>query len=258
MPSNDLEPLRFSRLKLMSKSAAHYALGYGEDTGSMRKGTGIHSLMLGDSSRVKVYNGARNKKHKKYQAFLEQNPDCQILSKKEMVEVDGMRRSLDAHPRALELLDGIREERIEWSLSGRACAGTPDVVKLIGDGRKRLVELKSGVSTKPDLFLWQAKKMCYHGQLSWYARGLETTMAYAPGPVTEQYIVAVESTAPYPVTVINVHDSMRRKGERQCRFWFEQLLVCEATGHFPGYVESDVDWADDDTELEWDEDEEAA
>jgi hypothetical protein len=77
-------------------------------------------------------------------------------------------------------------------------------------------------------------------------------MAYAPGPVTQQYIVAVESSAPYPVTVIRVTDKMRNKGARQCRMWFEQLLVCERSGHFPGYVEADVDWDDDDTELEWD------
>jgi len=255
---NDLEPVRFSRLKLFSKSAAHYAAGYSEETGAMRKGTAIHSFMIGDGDRVKVYSGKRDKRSKAFQEFLEGNPDCDILSPREMKDVSGMRRSLDSHPRALGLLDGIREERVSWEIGGRSCAGTPDVVHVDrATGRKRIVELKSGVSSKPELFLWQARKMHYASQLSWYAQGLELSMAYAPGPVVEQYIVAVESTAPYPVTVFRVDDSMRRRGERQCRLWFEQLLICERTGHYPGYVENDVDWVDDDNELEW-EDEAAA
>lgn len=254
--SNDLEPVRFSRLKLMGKSAAHFKHGFGPDTGFTRKGTGLHSFMIGDSSRVKVYAGARNKKHKKYREFLEENPDCQIMSRKEMRDVEGMRKSLDRHPRALELLDGIREQRITWEMCGRACAGTPDVVHIRG-GKKILVELKTSVSSSPYLFKWQAKRLCYHGQIGWYSDGLEKTNVYAPGPVVEQYIVVVESVEPYPVTVIKVDDSMKKKGQRQCRLWLEQLLVCEATGHFPGYVESDETWADDDLELEF-EDEEAA
>lgn len=247
----DLEPVRFSRLKLFAKSAAHYQANVRDDTASLRKGSGTHSYLLGDSDSVCVYeDGARNPRHKKYQEFLEQNEGKLILSPSEFESVQGMRRSIERHPRAMALLDGIREERIEWTAAGRECAGTPDVVTLLPNG-KRLVELKTSQSASPDLFKWQAKKLAYHAQLAWYANGLSQTMQYRPGPVVEQFIVAVESTAPYPVTVIRVTDKMMAKGERQCRMWFEQLLVCERSGHFPGYVEADVDW--DDEELEWDE-----
>jgi hypothetical protein len=256
MQSNDLDPVRFSRLKLFSKSAAHFAHGYGGETSAMRKGTATHRYMLGDRNAVILYPGRRA--GKKWEEFRDANEGSDILIQSEYKDVDGMRKAVERHPRAMQLLDGIREERIEWQLSGRACAGTPDVVHIRPDGSKVLVELKTSQSAAPDLFKWQAKKMAYHCQLAWYAQGLETTMAYAPGSVVEQYIVVVESTAPYPVTVVRVTDAMRRKGERQCRFWLEQLLVCERSGHFPGYVESDVDWDDSDVELEWDEDEEVA
>lgn len=250
----DLEPVRFSRLKLFGKSAAHYAANVGFDTSSIRKGSGTHSYLLGDQDSVVVYeDGARNPRHKKYQAFLEENEGKLILSPSEFSDVQGMRRSIQRHSRALALLDGVREERIEWEMAGRACAGTPDVVHIRPDGTKMLVELKTSQSAAPDLFRWQAKRLSYHAQLAWYGNGLEHCMTYAPGKVTEHYIVAVESVAPYPVTVIRVTDKMIDRGMRQWRVWFEQLLVCEQSGQFPGYVESDVDWDDDDGELEWDE-----
>jgi hypothetical protein len=245
------DPLRFSRLKLMGKSAAHYALGRSDETASMRKGTAVHSYLLGDPDRVKIYEGKRDKRVKAYQTFLEENPDCDVLSPREAVDVEGMRVALQKHDRAMELLDGIREQRIEWSLSGRACAGTPDVVH-VRDGAKIVVELKTGQSSAPDLFRWQARKLAYHAQIAWYARGLETALVYSPGPVTEQYIVAVESSPPYPVTVFRVTDALRRAGDKQWRLWLEHLLVCERTGRFPGYVDCDVELDEEEVELEWD------
>lgn len=253
--SNDntrLDPVRFSRLKLFGKSAAHYALGRTDETASMRKGTAVHSYLLGDATRVAVYEGRRDERTKAYQAFLEEHPDCDILSPREAVDVEGMRAALLKHERATELLAGIREERIEWTLAGRACAGTPDVVHINGDGTKCLVELKTSQSSAPDLFRWQARKLAYHAQLAWYGTGLETALVYKPGPVTAQYVVVVESAQPYPVTVFRVTDGLRRAGERQYRIWFEQLLVCERTGNWPGYVESDVELDEDEVELEWD------
>lgn len=250
MSRTDLEPVRFSRLKLFGKSAAHYAHGYGDDTGPMRKGSALHRYLLGDKSGVVLYPGRRA--GKKWDEFKAAHEGTDILIQSEFRDVEGMRKSIERHPRAMALLDGVREERIEWEMAGRACAGTPDVVHL-RTGGKVLVELKTSVSAAPDLFKWQAKRMAYHAQLAWYAHALESTLVYAPGPVTEQYIVAVESAPPYPVTVIRVTDALRKKGERQWRAWFEQLLVCERSGHFPGYVDADVDWDDEDTELEWDE-----
>jgi hypothetical protein len=253
---NDLEPLRFSKLKLLSKSAAHYKHGWDGETTSTRTGSATHRYLIGDKSAVLLYPGRRA--GKKWEEFRDapEHEGCDILIESEFKDVDGMRRAIERHPRAVQLLAGIREERIEWEMCGRACAGTPDVVHLNEGGSKVLVELKTSVSAKPELFMYQARKMSYECQLAWYADGLELSNTYAPGPVVEQFIVCVESKAPYPVTVIRVTDKMRKKGARQCRFWLEQLLVCERTGHFPGYVESDVDWDDD--ELEWDTEEEAA
>ena len=70
MSSNDnaqeLQPVRFSRLKLMGKSPAHYQAGVDTETGSMRKGSALHSYLLGDADRVQVYEGKRDKRVKAY------------------------------------------------------------------------------------------------------------------------------------------------------------------------------------------------
>lgn len=259
MSTTDLEPLRFSRLKHMSKSAAHYQENRGADTGSMRKGSGLHSYMLGNREKVVIYrDGVRNEKHAKYQAFLEKHPGAHVLSPSEAVDVEGMRKSLEKHGRAMQLLDGVQENRITWTMSGRECAGTPDVVHLHNGCPRTLVELKTGQSAAPDLFKWQAKKLGYNCQLAWYAHGLTLSLDYRPVAITEAYIVAVESSPPYPVTVFRVTERMLARGARAWRVWFEQLLVCERANHFPAYTEADVDWDDEETELEWDEETEAA
>lgn len=259
MPSNDLEPLRFSRLCLMAKSAAHYAHGARAETAEMREGSATHAYLLGQKERVVVYTeGNRDKRHKKYQAFLEEHPDALILSPAEMAPVEGMRAAIERHPRAMQLLDGIQEQRIEWDIGGRACAGTPDVVHLLPKGAKRLVELKTSRTAAPGLFLWHAKKLAYHAQLAWYAEGLGRTLAYAPGPVEEHFIVCVESSPPHPVTVVRVCESMLQLGRKQWRLWFETLRNCESSGRFPAYCDGEIDWENEEIELEWDDDGEEA
>lgn len=257
---NTNDPVRFSRLKLLGKSPAHYACPPAE-TGAMRKGSALHAYLLGQKHRVALYEGGRrDERTKAYQEFLAEHPGQLIVIPSEMVHIDGMRKSLESHARAMGLLDGIQEQTITWYLGDRACQGTPDVVHLRRDGTKTLVELKTCNTAAPGLFRWHAKNLAYHAQVAWYADGLDRTMAYAPGPVTEVFVVAVESTPPYPVTVFRACESILAKGRRQWRLWFETLRVCEQSGRFPGYVESDVDWEDEenDVALDWGDDGEEA
>lgn len=253
-PPVALPPVRFSRLKLMDQSPAHYRHGFTGETDPMAKGTALHAYMLGGRDRVVVYTGgARNAKFQKWIDFQAEHEGRHIIIPSQEREVEGMRRSLEAHPRAMELLDdGVQEERITWEFGGRACAGTPDVVKPLASGKKRLVELKTCMSSNPRRFRWQGEKMAYHAQVAWYMDGLERTMAYRHGPVDEVFIVAVESKAPWPVTVIRVRESMLKKGREAYKEWMSALRVCEQHDHWPAYAEDDVDWEDeDDNGLDW-------
>lgn len=319
----DLEPVRFSRLKLIGQSPAHYLENHRSETGSMRKGTGTHSFLIGDPDsvvvyegrrderesklvteyreavaagrQVVVYEGTRNKRAKAYQEFLaehegalvlspkereevdqsnsysqflDDNPDKLILSPAEYAEASAMRKAIEAHPRAVALLDGVREQTLHWDVMGRACRGTPDVVHIDhqtvcrlldgtevqepAKGSRVLVELKTTKTAHPDRFKWEVRKRGYHAQCSWYRSGIERAMVYQPGPVAAAFIVAVESSPPYPVTVFNVVPESLDLGWRACRGWLETLLVCERSGHFPAYTEADVDLdLSEDLELDW-------
>lgn len=239
-----LEPVRFSKLKRINLSPAHYSAPFTE-TGPMRKGSALHAYMLGGEDKVAVFrDGVRNKKSSKWIDFQAANPGKHILIPSELASVEGMRRSLESkeNREALELLDdGVQETRITWTLDGRACAGTPDVVKP-KNGRKRLVELKTDQSSAPWHFLYKAEKMAYHGQVDWYSLGLELCTQYEPGPVDEVFVVVVESTAPYPVTVFELDADILADGRRLWREWFDTLLECERVQKFPAYVEGIQKW----------------
>lgn len=231
-----IRPVRYSSLKHFAKSAAHYEYftRHPRDTPSLKRGRAIHSYLLGSEGAVVVSEMKRDMRTAAYRDFAERHAGKEILSPSEFYDVKEMRRTLNAHPEAMRLLsEGEREQTLEWEWNGVVCGGTPDVVSSRG-----ITELKSGRSAHPDRFLWDARSLGYHGQLAWYRRGL-LELGKLQGD--EHHIVCVENAAPYVVTVFRVTPSSIESGEKACRLWLEKLLVCEATGRFPGYCESVVD-----------------
>lgn len=265
------EPVHFSRLKKIRLSPAHYLEAEDPQTASTRKGDGTHSVLLG-SKPVVVYDGGnRDDRIAKWREFQAEHEGYCILSPKEHVAVTGMRQSIQQHDRAMALLDGVRENLIEWQFAGRACAGTPDVVRfglpaMRFRGRsyaacegKVVVELKTSRTAAPWSFPWEARRYGYKTQVSWYREGVERTMAYPAGPVTDVFIVAVESTPPYPVTVFRVDERALNEARLEWRNWMDRLLECERSGEFPAYTDEDaVLGVDDEADLDWSASEEAA
>lgn len=254
-------PVHFTRLKKMRQSPAHYLADDEKHTPSLGKGSAVHSVLLG-GKRVVVYEGgARNDKFAKWQDFKAANEGAHIVIPSEATDVTGMRQSIEAHPQAMRLLDGIREQLIEWQFAGRACAGTPDVVHLSFPGcrGKVGVELKTSKTASPWGFPWECKRYGYYSQCSWYANGIEQTSAYAPGEVSDYFIVTVESVKPWPVTIFRVEERALSRARLEWRSWMDQLLECERAGKFPAYTDQVVNIGlDDDLDLDWSRDDEAA
>ena len=258
-------PVHFSRLKKFRLSAAHYLDHPEQRTPSTGKGSALHSVLLG-GKRVVVYeDGARNEKFAKFREFKAANEGAQILIPSESKDVVGMRKSIEAHPIAMRLLDGVRETLIEWEFAGRSLAGTPDVVHLDGlpamrfddfdfagcDGKVG-VELKTSKTAAPWMFPWECKRFNYYTQCDWYKTGIERSMAYPPGEVTEFFIVTVESTPPYPVTLFRVEPRALARARMEWREWMDRLLACERSGKFPAYTNQVVSIGlDDGLDLDW-------
>jgi hypothetical protein len=232
-----LDPCRYSRLKLMGLSPAHYQAATVEETYAMERGSAVHALVL-ETQEVIPYDKLTKagksapRTGEEFKKFEADHPGALILTAAEYPEACAQADTIRANRTAMRLLEGAREQEFAWSFGKRACAGRPDVV-----ARNFITELKTTASSSPTRFPWQARKLGYYGQLAWYADGLATTGRCA---AEQLYIVASESRAPYVVTVFALTPAAVEQGRRSYRLWFEQLLACEAVNEWPGYCQSIV------------------
>lgn len=251
-----LEPLHFSRLKLIARSAAHYQGATVEETYAMERGTAVHKMLL-TKARVIGYPG-KVRNGKEWDKFEADNADATILTGKEFGKAQAMAEAVRRCPEAMRVLEGRQETQIGWKFGERECEGTPDVVEV-----DYVTELKATRCSEPGKFAWQARSMAYHAQLAWYLDGetwRRSKEHHSDPPPTRAYCVAVESTAPFPVTVFELTERMLDEGRRLYRLWFERLLTYEAADQWPPYAQGVValDVPDDEPELDWGSEEEAA
>ena len=235
-----MDPVRFSRLRLMAKSPAHYRAGYQAPTKPMLVGQAVHAGLLGGPA-VAVYDGRRAGKD--WEKFRDdQLAGTIILNETEGREAACMATSVGANAEAMRLLDGVREKTLLFDKDGRNCRATPDVV-----GADFVTELKTGETSDPRKFHWKVRDFAYHAQLAWYDDAI--------GGKKDHFIVAVEAKPPYVVTVFRLTPGSIEQGRKLCRLWWERLLQCEASGEWPCYCQSIVDLDVGETELVLGEDE---
>lgn len=235
-----LEPLRHSALKRMGQSPLHFAAHVEASAKWLDKGSGAHSAILG-GKRLAVWDKKSDagnqcpRRGKDWDAFNAENRDALILLPDEYEQVQRMAEAVNRCPEAMRVLAGVRETTVYWDVLGRRCRGTPDV-----DGGCFVTELKTTRSADPRKFMWDSLKLCYHGALAWYQDGLAMQRGRREMPESA-FIVAVESSAPFAVTVFSVPERALEQGRRVNRLWLERLLVCEASDEWPPYSQSVVE-----------------
>lgn len=238
------EQIRFSQLKLMAQSPAHYLHALKAPRKRARQldvGTVAHSMVLGGPVPV-VFPG-KVRRGKEWEAFEAAHAGRLILNASEFAAAAACADAVLAHPGAMHLLEGQREqELLPWEIAGRVCGGRPDVI-----ASRHICELKTSVTSAPWRFPHLALRMGYHAQLAWYLDG----HAAAGGTAKDAYVIAVESTPPHVVTVYQLTPRAIEAGRRQYRIWFERLRVCEESDVWPGYSQTveDLD-TDDDEDVE--------
>lgn len=227
-------PVRFSRLKHMSASPAHYWQACqedNEDTIALRFGRGFHALCLG--TPVHRWTG-KNRNSNEYKAFVAANPNVEVMTEKEWDTAHRMFEAIQRHPLARELLFGagsVLEESIEWTFGGRACSSRPDSRR----GTDVLVDLKSTVCAEPRRFSRDAVFRGYHAQFSFYGHAVADRFGAFP---SSAFCVAVEKKKPHVVTVLELPKATLDEGEKAWRLWWERLMTCEAANHWPGYTDA--------------------
>lgn len=137
-------------------------------------------------------------------------------------------RSNEVAARVLLAPEVIREERIDWTWSGRAWRSTPDA-----RGFRFVGELKTTRCADPEVFWRDALRMGYHVQAACYVRAIHAHTGVRP---REHFLFAVESVPPYVVTPFEFTQRSLDHGDRLACEWHERFLECEASGNWPGYV----------------------
>lgn len=224
--------LRFSELKRMALSPAHFRAAYEdpiEQTPYMRFGSLVHALLLrGDS--FEVYDGER--RGNAWKDFKAKVPEGKlIVTASEHAEALRVSTAVLNDPVARPLVEGLHETEITWEMLGRKCAGRVDIL-----GQIDLVDLKLTHFAQPEYFARFALRSAYHAQVAWYGDG-----ARANGHSIERaHIIAVESKPPFAVVVMPVTPRALEEGRKMIRLWIERLGVCEAAGEWPGYTQCPI------------------
>jgi len=226
-----VKPLHFSALKKMARSPAHYKAALempSEDKPAFRLGRLVHTLVLGGPA-YEVWDGGQ-RRGKAWDEFVKANEDVDIVSTDELETARGMADSVLADMAARDLLVGEHECLFTWRIGERDCAGRLDVLDPLGF----ITELKTTTDAEPDRFGRTAVRLGDAAQLAWYLDGAK---AAGIGTPDRAYIVAVEKAPPYVVTCLELTPRALEMGRRTYRLWLEQLLVCEASDSWPGYVQ---------------------
>ena len=227
-------PVRFTRLKNIASSPAHYFDSVqhdGDDSLARRIGRGVHALLFGQP--VAVWTG-KVRRGKEWDAWSAEHSGKVVLNIKERDHAGAVANAVRSDPQARELLfaDGTKLERtIEWRVNGRLCRGTPDAYN-----RRAVTDLKTHRRMPPARFISTATWAAYHSQVPWYANGLISLDEIDED--AGQYIVAVESSRPYPVTTYRLTPGAIDMGQRLYTAWMETLATCEAANQWPAYAQS--------------------
>jgi hypothetical protein len=209
----------------------------------MRVGTALHHLALGARTDVRVvrYEGEA-RRGKGWEAFEAEHagPDVDIITAPEWREAEVLADVLRRDPIAWPLIDGPgtrKEVPLRWTDGGIECATSG--VDVINDAEGYILDVKTIRSAEPKRAMRIATEMAYHAQLAFYLRGCA---ALNIGPIHTTYLACVETSPPFPVTVLRLTAPTITAGHKSLVLWLERLRQCEAEDHWPGYAQRPVDY----------------
>ncbi len=242
MSRNDydqLTGLNWSRLSLLRKSPAHFKLGFGDDTSSLKLGTAAHMAVLEPERFAEdyvIFTG-KIRRGKEWEAFETEQTRLgkSILNQKEYNEALAIRDAVRGHPKAPKYLTGGKSEvTLEWKLgSGEFsfdCKGRAD---FIGDC---IVDLKTTQCAAMGPFSRSCLKYGYLGQAAWYVDGYEAQH----GVRKDFVIIAVESSSPWIVQPFRIPDDLLQRGRDLYQSLLGKLDYCRKANFWGGYSEADV------------------
>ncbi|HEY2066351.1 MAG TPA: PD-(D/E)XK nuclease-like domain-containing protein [Gemmatimonadaceae bacterium] len=199
-------------------------------------GHAAHKMVLGEGQqlvRVDADDWRTNAaKEKREHAWAEGKSP---LLKKDIDIAQRMAGKVFAHRLAARLLaDGSAELSGYWRdrATGVRLRCRPDFVPEVGNGRPILVDYKTSTSASPRHFVKQAAEYGYHNQAAWYIDGF----AAAAGVEGAAFLFIVQQkTAPYLVSICQLHPDHVDLGRRQNRRAVDLYAQCVESKTWPAY-----------------------
>ncbi len=239
----ELGQVSASGLKLLARTPSHYrAWALGEmrdlDDSALAFGKAAHAAVLEpevfDASYApeRTFGDCRKRENKaRRDAWRASVYGKAILSADDAQRIDGIRRSIAAHPLASALLRGGRPEVAAlWTdeETGLRCKGKADYWR---PDLGVLVDLKTSSDAMPDAFGRSAATYRYHVQAALYREGWR-----ALGHAVDHFIfVVVEKLPPYAVALFEMDAEAMETGRIIIRREMAVLAECVRTGEWPGY-----------------------
>ena len=188
-------------------------------TASMRVGTAVHALILGE-------DGDANEE----------------LTAKEVAQAAEMAESLKTNPEFLRLFDAAThtESVIFWDHMSTVCKARTDLMS---------PDFICDIKTCRDLSRfspWSITDYGYHRQAAWYKLGHERV--FPEGLWTGFFFAVVQSSAPYETCVFRLDNDSLAAGMADAESLLAAYLECERTGlwtrHMPGLKVASASWAE--------------
>lgn len=230
--------LSFSSLKQFDKSPSHF-LQYKrrefKSTAAMRLGTLTHlSILEPDEYKKNVVVTDLSRRTKAFKEFEAENESKEIITTKEAEQIQGMTDSVAGMVKARKLIHNAdeKEKSHTWKYRDHVFRGIPDAVS-----GNCIIDLKTTKDATPRKFEADAFRMLYHMQAAAYISGLNSK-GY---DIKHYYIVAVETSAPYPVTVFKLSDELITRGF---------MKLDSIIDKFEGWDGSECGYHDPDTQIQ--------
>ena len=245
----DVERVRISNLKEMSRSPLHYRhrLTSERKTAALSLGHSAHVAVLEPERFEADYvlwdertesGTVRPRRGKDWDAFCAANQGKTIIKLDEYRFACAIRDAVRRNPTATKYLrKGRSEVAVIWedAATQRRCKGRVDWITNI-DGCDAIVGLKTTRDGDVRAFSNQAAKLLYHLQWAFYFDGYEA----ATGEKARVVELAIESAPPHDVVAYIVPAEVIEFGREEYRRLLGRLFDCELTNRWPGRAENEM------------------
>ena len=242
----------FSEIKEMANSPAHYYSTCTEPrrdaTGPMTIGSAVDRIVFGTPEKVVLYPG-KVRNGGEWDAFRKAHADKVICIRSEWDTAHATAELVLRDPVAgplLRLAGNDFQRTLQWETygglecaAGLAGADGRGGFDVINERESLIVDLKASGDAEPDGLMRHARRMLWHAQGRWYLDG-----AQAVGIDCTRFKLIVAETSGIAVTVLTLGPRVLEAAARSISHWVERLKGCEASGHWPGYQQSEVEWDD--------------